>query len=410
MPEPEIIRPTLESKEFRSFTPAQELKMNLFSNGIRPTDAARNSIRGARGRLTTGDYVSTNGIIIKVGGLTTINAPFPDNNYFARDTQNILDFKGEQLWVITADGQKTEVEHVPMPAYLDKLNGQGTRYGDIIVTHTDRARMSPIQGCALDCQFCNIPAEFKYRKMAIRELVDSVRVAIEDPIKPAQHLLISGGTPGPKDFDYLNQVYEGVATEYPGLEIDIMMTPSKSHDGRELLDPKRLKELGIHALSVNLELNDDNKLAQEIMRGKANIGRETYLRFLEKAVEVFGVGNVRSILMVGIEPISETLKAVEELAKRGICPELSPFRADPATSLRNMLPPSVEDQKRVYLATQEIISKYQGRYPELNDGLQCMDCMHNVLVFPGQDSYRPHYDPKTKTTTYEYPLGGSKSN
>ncbi len=407
MSEPELIGKSLEFRETRSFTPTQELKMNIFSQGIRPTDKARASIQGSEGRLTTGDYVSTDGVILKVDGLTTINAPFPDNNPFAKNTPNVLDVVEGKLWIISGDGKHIEVEHVPIPAYLDKNNPQGTRYGDMIVTHTDRARMSPIQGCALDCQFCNIPAEFKYRKMAVQELVDSVKVAIEDSVNPAQHLLISGGTPGPRDFNYLNDVYEAVAKTYPGLEIDIMMTPSHSRDGRELLDPRRLKDLGIHALSVNLELNDDNELAQAIMRGKANIGRDTYLRFLERAVEIFGVGNVRSILMVGIEPIEETLIAVEELAKRGICPELSPFRPDPATPLKDMLPPSVEDQKRIYLATQETISRYKSQYPGLNDGLQCIDCMHNVLVFPGKESYRPHYDPKTQTTTYEYPLMNS---
>lgn len=405
MPDPENLSSSEEFKE--SFTRTQELKMNIFSHGIRPTDRARASIQGQEGRLTTGDYVSTDGVIIKVGGLITINAPFPDNNPFAKNTPNVLDFTDGKLWVITGDGNKLEVEHVPIAAYLDKRNPQGTRYGDMTVTHTDRARMSPIQGCALDCQFCNIAAEFKYRKMAVQELVDSVRVAIEDPVNPAQHLLISGGTPGPRDFDYLNSVYEAVAKTYPGLEIDIMMTPSRSKNGRELLDPRKLKDLGIHALSVNLELNDDSELAQTIMRGKSNIGREAYLRFLERAVEIFGVGNVRSILMVGIEPTAETLKAVEELAKRGICPELSPFRPDPATPLKDILPPSVEDQKRVYLATQEIISSYKSQYPGLNDGLQCIDCMHNVLVFPGQNSYRPHYDTVAKKTTYEYPLGYS---
>lgn len=69
-----------------------------------------------------------------------------------------------------------------------------------------------------------------------------------------------------------------------------------------------------------------------------------------------------------------------------------------------MVPPSVEDQEEVYLATQGIITEHARNFPGLNDGLQCIDCMHNVLMLPGPQSYRPHYDPIAKETTYEYPL------
>ena len=49
-----------------------------------------------------------------------------------------------------------------------------TRFG---VTHTDRVRVSPIEGCAWKCHFCDLPYEFAYRKKEGRR--EYVRVSLE---------------------------------------------------------------------------------------------------------------------------------------------------------------------------------------------------------------------------------------
>ena len=71
---------------------------------------------------------------------------------------------------------------------------------------------------------------------------------------------------------------------------------------------------------------------------KNAIGQENYLKFIDYAVDIFGVNNVRSLLIVGIEPLEETLKGVEKLAQRGCNPVLSPLypygECDKATHCR----------------------------------------------------------------------------
>ncbi len=311
MSSPDVPRKKHEQKERHHFSSEAKLKMGLFANGLVVSDEARQVMQGPEGRsLTTGDYVTTGGLILRAGDLYTINAPLITGRPFPGRTPHVLESDGKKLWIVSSDGGEMKVTHIPPPAYMDKMNASDRRYGSLAATHPDRARISPIpEGCALDCKFCDMAASLKgypnpEHRPTAEEMVDSVGEAIEDPDRPAQHLLISGGTPIPRDFVHLQNVYRRVAEAYPGLDIDIMMTPSR-HEGQDLLNLQELKKLGTKGLSINLELFNDD-IAREVMRGKFRIGKTHYLRFLKQAVEVFGVGNVRSMLIVGIEPIEET--------------------------------------------------------------------------------------------------------
>ena len=99
--------------------------------------------------------------------------------------------------------------------------------------------------------FCNVPDDHRYETKPIDQMVDAIAAAIVDPVQPARHMLISGGTPVPKDIPYLQEVYERTLMEFPDLAIDIMMVPVE-----RLLDVHKLKDLGVHELSINIEIFD----------------------------------------------------------------------------------------------------------------------------------------------------------
>ena len=149
-----------------------------------------------------------------------------------------------------------------------------------------------------------------------------------------------------------------------------------------LLDPESLVAAGVHELSINLELHDD-QAARDIMPAKAKLGLSGYMDFIERAIDAFGPGRVRSILMVGLEPLEDSLAAVEILASAGCEPVLSPFRPDPSTPLRNGRPPTVEELAEVYERSVEIAARHGLRL-----GPKCVPCHHNTLTFPdGTDYY-----------------------
>ena len=362
---------------------AQQLKVRMLATGLSITPSARSWIvQSAHGAgLFATDYASTSGPILELEGDVWVNAPVQDHNPFAANATTVLDLEGDHL-VVHDGALESPAWYCLQPRYHEP--GHGRELMDFVVTHGDRARLSPLQSCAMTCTFCNVPYDDPISGYALKPIVDCIdalQVAIDDPIQPAHHILISGGTPKPKDVENHNELYRRVIEAFPGIPVDIMMVPIPG-----VLDVPALKSAGLNDLSINLEVYD-RKRQQEVARQKYNWGRGYYLDFIEQAAEVLGPGHVRSMLLVGLESVESTLEGVEAIAQRGGVPVLSPFRPDPVTPLGGMLPPDYDVLLDVYFRSQEIVARY-GTFL----GPSCPPCSHNTLNFGADpDGHGPCY-------------------
>lgn len=365
----------------------EELKLYLFAHGvaIHPrAEAAWLDCYG--GPLSLSEYASTSGVCFHTDTDVWINAPFIED--FTRETRAVLDHL-EDRFVVDAVGRSVPVTVIPVPRYheeewIDPSDGRTYRYTNLGVTHTDRIRLSPIEGCAWRCTFCDLPYEFKYRRKPVDELLRVIDLAIDD-VPSAQHVLISGGTPTGEDESWIDDVYATIAERSP-IPVDVMM-PAR-HD---LTYPAWLRSIGVNMVSINLEVSDPGR-ARKVTPNKTRVfGRDHYLRYIERAVDAFGVGFVQSLMVFGesVEPLQSTLQGVRDLVERGCVPVLSPFRPDPVTPMgkRGALPPTVEDMRRVWGETVEICDRAGN---QVRPGPRCIPCHHNTLTFPdGSDFYVP---------------------
>lgn len=352
-------------------TRAERLKFRLLSDGLSITSEAQAYIDVSNeGRpMTPADYASTSGVILALDDDVWVNAPIAlYNPNFVRDApiELVLDSGG---LVVRGCGMEAAAKFWLPPAYHGESNELGEPLNSYAFTHADRVRIAPIEGCAMTCKFCNIPYELKYRTKRVEGLVDSVERALSDRIQPAHHVLISGGTPHHGDVPYVRSVYEAVTAAFPEVAVDVMMVPRD-----DVIDPVWLKGLGINELSVNIEVFNE-ELARTVMRQKAAQGLDAYLTYLEGATEVFGAGRVRSMLMVGLEPMNDTLRGVRAIAERGAVPVLSPFRPDAATPLAHVVPIDAAVLEETYLRARDIAAE---RGVPL--GPSCIPCSHNTLT------------------------------
>nr|AGC71411.1 radical SAM domain protein [uncultured bacterium A1Q1_fos_1000] len=354
--------------------PEEQLKFELLASGIAIDDLAMDHIQVANGErvLTPADYASTSGIILRLDGHVWVNVPIATYNpNFVSAPSFTLTADTEGLRVV-GNGFSVAAKFWLPPDYHGRTNSRGDPHSMYAFTHGDRVRVAPITGCAYTCKFCNLPYEFRYRRKDVEGIVEAIETARVDPVQPARHVLISGGTPRPEHYDFLREVYESVIVSFPDIPVDIMMVPIA-----EVLDVEWLAGLGVHELSINLEVYND-EIAKRLMPHKHRQGRDHLLEFVRHASSVLGSGRIRSMLMVGVEPMEDTLAAVSALVEAGCVPVLSPFRPDPSTPMRDAEPPSGQLLRETYMRAQEI-TKASGTAL----GPECGPCSHNTLTLVG---------------------------
>lgn len=346
----------------------ESLKIAALAKGVRAAPDALEFLGGEHA-LTVHEYATTGGIPLRVGGLE-INAPFDD--WFCADAEIDLVLDRGTL-VLEFQGERLQVENIaPLPGYLGRVGSSGIRISDLAFSHLDRVRLSPIAGCAYDCAFCDMPG--RVRLHTVDQLLEAAEVAIADEALPARHLLISGGSPGPRDEDafagVLVELTERLSTMLP---VDIMMAAGpKSVDLVE-----RLVAAGAAGFSLNIELESEHA-GQLHIRGKQRRSRPHYDDTVAAAVERLGrTGRVRSLILPGLEPVSDTLRGVEHIASLGADPVLSPFRPAPGTRLHRQTPTVAADLRVVLDESRSIVAQHGVAL-----GPRCLPCQHNTMTFP----------------------------
>lgn len=361
-----------------TFTAEQELKLYLLARGIKIEEGAEQAwIERYGGPLSLVEYASTSGIAVYTQNGVYINAPFVEA--FTAETQAEFRHDDSRGFHVSWEGALFPVSVIPVPAYHNLTwqdGGVEKPYTDIGVTHTDRVRISPIEGCAWVCFFCDLPFEHRhYRKKPLQEMHRVIELAVNDPQAPARHVLISGGTPKPEDEAWIDEVYASLAGMSP-IPVDVMM-PAR-HD---MSYPAWLRSVGVNALSCNIEVWDEAR-ARRVVPNKARLlGRSHYLHYIEAAVEAFGVGFAQSLILIGaaIEPLESSLEGIQALAERGCIPVLSPFRPDHTTPMGRQPPASVEEMRQAY---EESIRICEESGTGVKPGPRCIACHHNTVAFP----------------------------
>ncbi|TFV66834.1 hypothetical protein E4P40_25000 [Blastococcus sp. CT_GayMR20] len=350
-------------------------KVHCFSRGLRLDPAVVPLLtRGGDLPLTIHEYATTGGVTLRIGDVY-LNAPFDE--WWTDRSEAVLAVSPEGGTELRFRGEAVPCEVLPLPGYLDEVNAFGSPVVATTMSHCDRIRVSPIGGCVLDCAFCDMPAD-RYRRTGADEVLASVAVAQADRNLPAHHMLISGGSPGPRHFQWFDETLAAIA-QGTDLPTDVMMSPregSADHVGR-------LARAGVRGFSLNLEVFGD-AAASAIMPRKHERSTPYVARTVEAALEaVGGDGRVRSLVIVGLDDRDSTLAGIEFLARMGCEPVLSPFRPAQGTKLMSWEPPSEDFLVDVFLRAQEIVDRYGLRL-----GPRCIPCQHNTLTFPdGSDAY-----------------------
>lgn len=359
-----------------------ELKIRLMQQGAVFSDNARQRMHKSRyGHFVFNDYATTGGVVVEINGQIYANVPVK-----YADTPFSVDFIGEQFAIKLEDiVLPVSVKIIPVPEFaLNNVrleDNESTPIRDLVMTHADRMRISPIHGCSYHCQFCTCNVQ-KYSEVPCDVLNQAVQAALKDPFNRPRHILISGGTPMAEEssYEYMNRVYSFFPKNYPELEFDVMLSPRGLHidanneKGYEDFLQYLKNECGFTTISVNLELYNE-QLRKQYIPDKAKIGKENYYSFIRKAVHIFGERKVRSSLIVGLEEKEDTLKGVERISSLGCMPVLSAFVPGSGTSMERYPKPGAELLLDVVYEAAHIAEKNGTVLGPL-----CRPCTHNSIT------------------------------
>lgn len=256
------------------------------------------------------------------------------------------------------------------------LRDLSLREQKILYLSTDRLRINLISGCenknlGKGCKFCNLPvSETQFSLDEIKLALTKLKILNI----PFRHILIGGGSCLSIDiWEKIMELCKFLKNDdwYREKPISLMtMLPPI-----EILPD--LKESGIEEVAFNLEIANE-QLATKLMPGKRSNGKENYYNIFEKAVSVFGVGNVRSALVVGLDTEKELYDEIVSLVNMRVIPCLSAFRALPNSSFEGMPGPDNKYLIGVYNNAVQIIKSIPNNIDGL--GPKCSACRNNMLI------------------------------
>lgn len=285
----------------------------------------------------------------------------------------VLDASEDGTLLLLAYGKRVASVTV---SYRDQVQGIRTPSGvpvdRICFLATDRVRVQHHDCCDVierghRCKFCNFPAG--RAGFGQRDIDFAINTYLESDVS-FRHFLIGGGSDLSKDaLRHTLEVVESIRLRCDK-PIYLMDMPPLSHGALN-----QLKEAGVTEVAFNIEVFD-RAIAKEVMPLKGALALEHYLHSLEAAVDIWGRGGeVRSALVVGIEPLSSTLKGVEVLASRGVAPILSVFRPVDGSCMSTSIGPDNTWLYTLYRKASAICASYG-----LELGPQCRECRNNVLA------------------------------
>lgn len=357
-----------------------ELKLQLMQCGaIFTTEARKKMCRSRFGMITFADYATTGGVVAVLDERVYVNIPVKfQNTPFSVCVEN-------ERMALRYHDRRVPVTFRVIPAPEYALNNarleDGTPVRELVMTHADRVRISPVHGCSYHCSFCTSNASY-YKDIPLEQLDQAFNIALSDPYNTPRHVLISGGTPNEDESTYkwLNGIYRFFPKKYPRYDFDVMLSPRGLSPGdasdrayEDFLLYLR-DECGVKTMSVNLELFNDH-LRERFIPDKAAVGKDRYYRFISRAVELFGSDNIRSSIVVGLETQEDTLNGVSALLDCGCMPVLSAFVPAPGTDMVNYPAPTVEFLLDTLLKADRLATDAGLRL-----GPICKPCTHNSIV------------------------------
>jgi hypothetical protein len=344
----------------RGFNPGV-LQVDLFCRGLR-IDPSCTLEEDARGMSRTRAGLGSGLELCIPGPLKDLWLNVPVEEDFAALSPYRLVKYGELGYRVVDD--RLPAPAVPDPdrphGYPVRLPHEPEWYHDTTRSGTVMSRVGVLQGTYLGiylsnscgfwyhqpeagCHFCTTGLNVGVNEVAHKEVEDVVDVALAAKRESGNTFVHfnSGFHGGDRDLDIVAPYVKAVK-ERVGALVGVQVVPSKNLEKYD-----RLIDLGVNHFSFCYEFHNPEYFAR-YLPGKARlIGQDTFFRAMEYVAGKLGKGSCSGEIIAGVEPIEDTLRAIDYITSIGAFPTVCIFRPTIGSAMEHLPSPDTGEMIRV---------------------------------------------------------------
>lgn len=296
---------------------------------------------------TGGAGPSDAGMIWIDGVATTV----PTSAAYVARSPYALRHEDDGFGIYRGTARLAEARPAPQPNFYQMQTADGIPYWKIALMHMDSLASTVLQTCAYwgnsdQCQFCAIGVSLEGGRTIAKktpEMLAEVAVAAKELDGAVDVTLTTGSTATPdRGALYVARCAKAVK-DAAGLPVQVQFEPPSDLD---VLN--RVRDMGVDSVGIHVETFDARVLAR-VAPGKARWGIDTYFTVWQRAVEVFGAGQVSTYVILGMgEDPDITVEQCRRAVDMGVYPFIVPLRPVPGSILGDAVPPSREYVESIY--------------------------------------------------------------
>ncbi|NQW73114.1 MAG: MSMEG_0568 family radical SAM protein [Actinobacteria bacterium] len=275
----------------------------------------------------------------------------PTGNATAAASPYLLKAEDDGYGIYRDDVRVASARAEQRPRFYDLKTADGISYEKIALLHLDSLASTVVQTCAYwgnadQCTFCGIGLSLESGRTIVKktpEMLAEVAIAARDLDGAVDATLTTGSSRGvDRGARYVGRCGQAVK-EASGLPVEVQFEPPLDLDVIN-----EVGDMGIDSVGIHVETFDPQVLAR-VAPAKAASGIESYFAAWERAVKVFGEGQVSTYVILGMgEDPEVTIAGARRAIDIGVYPFVVSLKPVAGSLMEDWPSPSREYVEPIY--------------------------------------------------------------
>ncbi len=339
---------------------ACELKIDLLCRGMRLDGhgRSREAVVSARTRAGLGSGVE----VVLRGKRKDFHVNVPVLEPFAaRSPYRLVLRDGRTVLVDDRDGDATPVEVPAPPRWSSQRTSRGTSMNRVAAMQGTYLAVYVGEVCdfwTMDpprrCRFCTTGLNVGSTEEAAKDVQDVVETAREAKREHGITFVhLNSGFHRDHRLDFVVPYVRAIKREVGAL-VGLQLAPVA-----DLSQYDRLIALGVDHFSFCYEFHNEYWFRRHCPGKHEHLTQEAFFRALEYTSRRLGKGRVSGEVIAGLEPIEDTLRAIDYITGVGAFPTVCIFRPLVGSDLEGEAPPEYEAMREVFIHLIEALRRHR---------------------------------------------------